>query len=76
MTEAIGHLAATLTAAAFIPQARLTRKTKRADGVPLGMSSIFTFGVALWLIYGLIFGAWPIVIANAITLARSRISSS
>ena len=68
MTDAIGYLAATLTTAAFIPQAWLTWKTKRADGVSLGMYSIFTLGVALWLVYGLVIGAWPIVIANAITL--------
>jgi MtN3 and saliva related transmembrane protein len=71
VTEAIGYLAATLTTAAFIPQAWLTWKTKRADGVSLGMYSIFTLGVALWLVYGLVIGAWPIVIANAITLALS-----
>ena len=69
MTDAIGYLAATLTTAAFIPQAWLTWKTKRADGVSLGMYSIFTLGVALWLVYGLVIGAWPIVVANAITLA-------
>jgi MtN3 and saliva related transmembrane protein len=69
VTDAIGYLAATLTTAAFIPQAWLTWKTKRADGVSLGMYSIFTLGVALWLVYGLVIGAWPIVVANAITLA-------
>jgi hypothetical protein len=31
-------------------------------------SSVFTLGVALWLLYGLLMHAWPIVIANAITL--------
>ena len=69
MTDAIGYLAATLTTAALIPQAWLTWKTKRADGVSLGMYSFFTLGVALWLVYGLVIGAWPIVVANAITLA-------
>ncbi|MFT7116786.1 MAG: MtN3 and saliva related transmembrane protein, partial [Rhodoferax sp.] len=29
----------------------------------------FTLGVACWLIYGLLLSAWPIVIANTITLA-------
>jgi MtN3 and saliva related transmembrane protein len=67
--DAIGYLAATLTTAEFIPQAWLKRKTKRADGVLLGMYSIFTLGVAMWLVYGLVIGAWPIVFANAITLA-------
>jgi MtN3 and saliva related transmembrane protein len=33
------------------------------------MYCTFTIGVAGWLVYGLLMGAWPIVIANAITLA-------
>ena len=33
------------------------------------MYSAFTAGVALWLVYGLLLNAWPIVIANAITLS-------
>ena len=33
------------------------------------MYSTFTLGVALWLAYGVALAAWPIVVANAITLA-------
>ena len=69
MSDAIGYLAATLTTVAFIPQAWLTWKTRRADGISRGMYVVFTLGVALWLVYGLVIGAWPIVVANAITLA-------
>ena len=29
---------------------------------------VFTVGVALWLAYGWRLGAWPIIIANAVTL--------
>ena len=32
------------------------------------MYSVFTVGVAMWLVYGLLLSAWPIVIANTITL--------
>lgn len=64
----IGALAATLTTIAFIPQAWLTWKTRRAEGVSLGMYSLFTTGVALWLLYGVILGAWPVIIANTVTL--------
>jgi MtN3 and saliva related transmembrane protein len=32
------------------------------------MSTLFTVGVALWLAYAWRLGAWPIVIANAVTL--------
>jgi MtN3 and saliva related transmembrane protein len=33
------------------------------------MYSVFTAGVAGWLVYGILLTAWPIVIANAITLS-------
>lgn len=69
LANLIGALAATLTTIAFIPQALLTWRTRRADGVSLGMYSIFTTGVALWLLYGLLIGAWPVIIANVFTLA-------
>jgi MtN3 and saliva related transmembrane protein len=32
------------------------------------MYSAFTLGIALWLAYGLLIEAWPVVIANIITL--------
>jgi MtN3 and saliva related transmembrane protein len=31
------------------------------------MYSLFTVGVALWLVYGVLMVAWPIIIANTIT---------
>ena len=64
----IGALAATLTTIAFVPQAWMTWKSKRAEGVSLGMYSIFTTGVAMWLLYGVMIGAWPVIIANVFTL--------
>ena len=68
-SELIGYLAATLTTIAFIPQALHTWRLRSAHGVSLGMYAIFTSGVALWLVYGLLLGAWPLIIANAATLA-------
>ncbi len=67
-TELIGYAAAILTTTAFIPQAWLTWRSRRVEGVSLGMYSIFTLGVAMWLAYGLLIGAWPVVAANAMTL--------
>lgn len=67
-TELIGFAAAALTTLAFVPQAWLTWRTRAASGVSLGMYSIFTTGVALWLMYGLMLDAWPIIVANTITL--------
>ena len=67
--ELIGYLAAVLTTASFVPQAWLTLRTRDVSGISLGMYTVFACGVALWLTYGLLVGAWPIVAANAITLA-------
>ena len=67
-TELIGYLAATLTTCSFVPQAWHTFRTRDVSGISLGMYSVFTTGVALWLVYGIALQAWPIVVANAITL--------
>jgi MtN3 and saliva related transmembrane protein len=34
---------------------------------------LFVLGVALWLGYGLLIGAWPVVIANAVTLVLALV---
>lgn len=68
LTELVGYAAASLTTIAFVPQAWKTWTTRSAAGVSLRMYGIFTLGVALWLAYGLLLGAWPIIIANVITL--------
>ena len=67
--ELVGYCAAALTTCSFLPQAWLTFRTRDVRGVSLGMYSVFTLGVALWLAYGWMQGAWPIVLANGVTLA-------
>ncbi len=70
-TDLIGYLAAGLTTASFVPQAWLTFRTRDVSGVSLGMYSAFTLGIATWLVYGWLIGSWPVVAANAVTLALS-----
>jgi MtN3 and saliva related transmembrane protein len=67
--DLLGYLAASLTTVSFVPQAWLTYRTRDVRGISLGMYSVFTLGVALWLAYGLALGAWPLIAANAVTLA-------
>jgi MtN3 and saliva related transmembrane protein len=66
--EIIGYCAAFLTTFAFLPQAIQSWRTKDLTGISLGMYSLFTAGVGLWLIYGLIIEKWPLILANALTL--------
>ena len=65
----LGFAAATLTTSSFVPQAWLTFRTRDVSGISLGMYGAFTLGIVAWLIYGLMLGAWPVIIANGITLA-------
>jgi MtN3 and saliva related transmembrane protein len=67
--ETIGTCAAVLTTVSFIPQAWLTLRTRDVSGISVSMYSVFTLGVALWLLYGVLLQAWPVIIANAVTLA-------
>ena len=69
VTDWVGYVAATLTTLSFVPQARHTFQTRDVSGISLGMYSAFTLGVLLWLVYGVLLGAWPVIIANVITLA-------
>ena len=66
--EWVGYLAAALTTCSFVPQAWLTFRTRDVRGISLGMYGLFALGVALWLTYGLLLRAWPIVAANGVTL--------
>ncbi len=67
--DTIGYIAAVLTTGSFLPQAIHTFQTKDVSGISLTMYSAFTLGIVLWLVYGLMLGSWPMIVANVITLA-------
>lgn len=68
LMDSLGYAAATLTTVSFLPQVWLTFRTRNVSGISLGMYSVFTLGVLLWLIYGVMLMAWPLILANTITL--------
>jgi MtN3 and saliva related transmembrane protein len=73
MTDWLGYAAAVLTTFSFVPQALLTVRSRDVSGISLGMYSAFTAGIALWLVYGWQLGAWPIIVANTLTLILAGI---
>ena len=73
LTDWLGYAAAVLTTFSFVPQAMLTVRSRDVSGISLGMYSAFTAGIALWLVYGWQLGAWPIIIANTLTLILAGI---
>jgi MtN3 and saliva related transmembrane protein len=64
----IGLIAAACTSASFIPQAIQTIRTRNTSGISLHMYTVFTFGTAMWLLYGIMTANIPVIAANAITL--------
>lgn len=69
--EGLGSLAALCTTLCWLPQAVKIIREKRTEGVSLVTQSVFTFGVALWAVYGLLLNNRPILFANAVTLVLS-----
>jgi len=53
---------------AFIPQVWRSLRTRDTRGISLGMYTVFTLGIALWLVYGLLTRDLPVTLANAVTL--------
>lgn len=68
IVDILGSAAATLTTGCFVPQVVRLWRTRNAEGISLVTFSAFSVGVALWLAYGAILRAWPIIVSNAITL--------
>ena len=68
LVETVGALAATLTTICWLPQALRTIRTRETRAISLLTQAIFAAGLALWLVYGIGLGSWPIIIANALTL--------
>ncbi|MBN2615196.1 MAG: SemiSWEET transporter [Bacteroidales bacterium] len=64
----IGYVAAILTTASFVPQAIKTIRTRNTQGISLVMYLMFSTGVLLWFIYGIVTDDIPILVANAVTL--------
>lgn len=71
--DLIGYGAAVLTTTAFVPQALKSWVSRDLSGISLSMYSLFTLGVALWLVYGIALRSWPIILANGITLALASL---
>ncbi|MFM6331151.1 MAG: SemiSWEET transporter [Dolichospermum sp.] len=64
----LGLVAGVLTTVAFLTQMFQIWLTKSAKDVSFVMLIIFMSGLCLWLIYGIIIGALPIIMANGVTL--------
>ena len=71
----LGLAAGVLTTIAFLPQMLQIWQTKSAKDVSYVMLMLIVFmsGLLLWLVYGIILGALPVILANGVTLCFNLI---
>ena len=67
-TTLLGLTAGLFTTLAFIPQVTKIWKTKSAKDVSLRTYVVFSLGVTLWIVYGILKHEVPIILWNAVTL--------
>ena len=70
----LGFVAAFFTTFALLPQGIRAIKTKHTKDLSLPMVLMTTFGILLWLIYGIIINDMPLVFANGLGLIFSSIN--
>ena len=60
----IGLLAGLLTSVAALPQVIKTWRSRHARDLSIWQPLLLSAGVALWLIYGMLIGDTPLILAN------------
>jgi len=63
----IGAAAAVCTTVSFLPQVWRIHRTRRTHDLSLPTYVIFSFGVFMWLCYGIMTESLPMIIANGLT---------
>ena len=64
----LGLVAGVLTTAAWLPQIARTWRSRSADDLSWPYLLVFSAGVSLWLLYGVLSDDVPVLLANAVTI--------
>jgi len=64
----LGLAAGAITTAAGIPQVVRAYRTRHTRDISIWQPVLLNIGMALWLIYGLLLGDMPLIIANAFSI--------
>lgn len=67
-SDLVGFIAAFCTTVSFLPQVARIMRTRHTRDISIFMYIIFSFGVSMWGIYGIMTSSLPIIAANGITL--------
>jgi len=66
MIGLIGYTAAILTALTMMPQIIRSIRTKSVEDISTVMLLMYTINTALWVTYGILIGAKPVIIADGL----------
>jgi len=69
LINVIGVGAALCTITSFVPQIIKIVRERDASSVSLRMYALTVSAFSLWTLYGVMLGAWPLVLANSVSLA-------
>jgi MtN3 and saliva related transmembrane protein len=67
----IGYIAAICTTISFLPQLIRVYRLKSAHEISLTMFLVYSFGVFLWLLYGIFIGSFPVIVSNVFSVILS-----
>ncbi|WP_394886435.1 SemiSWEET family sugar transporter [Mesorhizobium sp. AaZ16] len=65
--EILGSLAALITTLGWLPQILKIVRERKAGDISLVTNATLAGGVFLWVVYGLLIGSWPVIMANSVT---------
>ena len=66
LVNAVGTLAALCSIASFAPQVLKIARDRDASAVSLRTYILTCTAFTLWTVYGVLEGAWPIIVANTL----------
>ena len=62
--EIIGYTVAILSALTMLPQIARSIRTKSVEDISFAMLFMYTINTILWIIYGILIGAKPVILAD------------
>lgn len=71
--QIIGIAAGILTSVSMLPQLLKMLKEKKTENVSIWMLLILLFGLALWMVYGIMKKDWPIIATNAFSITLNLV---
>jgi MtN3 and saliva related transmembrane protein len=71
LVDLVGVVAALCSMTSFAPQIVKIWRERDASSVSLRMYVVTVTGFALWTVYGVLLGSWPVAVSNTICLAMA-----